>query len=45
MEGPAAPSVGQLMGDQFVVGTTGGAALGLALVQPEPNHVAVVLLT
>lgn len=39
------PSVGQLVGDEFVVGTTGGAALGLALVQPEPNHVAVVLLT
>lgn len=37
--------VGQLMWHQFIVGATGGAALGLAFVKPEPNHCRVVLLT
>lgn len=31
--------------DQFVVGAAGRAALGLALVDPEPDHGCVVLLT
>lgn len=33
------------MGNQLVVGTTGRAALGLALVEPEPHHGCVVFLT
>ena len=37
--------VGELMGHQFVVGTAGRAALGLALMKPEPNHRCVVFLT
>lgn len=41
----AGPSVGQLMGDQLVVGAAGGAALRLPLVQPEPDDAAVVLFT
>lgn len=34
--------VGELMSHQFVVGTTGRAALGLALMEPEPDHGRVV---
>lgn len=34
-----------LVRHQFVVGAAGRAALGLALVQPEPDHGRVVFLT
>lgn len=34
----------ELMGHQLVVGTTGWAALGLALMKPEPDHGCVVFL-
>lgn len=37
--------MGELMGHQFVVGTTGRAALGLALMEPEPHHGRVVFFT
>lgn len=37
--------VGELVGHQLVVGATGRAALGLALVKPEPDHRRVVFLT
>lgn len=33
------------MGHQFVVGTTGWAALGLTFMKPEPNHGCVVFFT
>lgn len=38
-------SVGELMGNQLVVGAAGRAALGLTLMEPEPDHGCVVLLT
>lgn len=38
-------SVGQLVWDEFIVSTTGGAALRLPFVQPEPDDAAVVLFT
>lgn len=37
--------VGELMGHQFVVGTTRQTALGLTLMKPEPNHGCVVFFT
>lgn len=37
--------VGELMGHQLVVRATGGAALGLPIVKPEPHHRCVVFLT
>lgn len=37
--------MGELVGHQLVVGTTGWAALGLALMKPEPDHGRVVFLT
>lgn len=43
--GPSGLSVGQLVGDEFVVGAAGRAALRLPFVQPEPNDAAVVLFT
>lgn len=38
-------SVGQLVWDEFIVSATGGAALRLPFVQPEPDDAAVVLFT
>ena len=38
-------SVGQLVWHQLVMGSTAGAALGLAFVQPEPDDRAVVFFT
>lgn len=43
--GPSGLSVGQLVGDEFVVGAAGRAALRLPFVQPEPNDAAVVFFT
>lgn len=37
--------MGYFVWHQFVVGATGWAALGLALVKPEPNHSGVVFFT
>lgn len=37
--------MGELVGHQLVMGATGRAALGLALVKPEPDHGRVVFLT
>lgn len=38
-------SVGQLMVDQLIVGTTGRTALGWSLMKPEPHNSCVVLFT
>ncbi len=38
-------SMGQLMVDQLIVGTTGRTALGTSLVEPEPHDSSVVFLT
>lgn len=37
-------SMGQLMVDQLVVGTTGWATLGISLMKPEPHNSSVVFL-
>lgn len=39
------PLMGDFMWHQFVVGATGWAALGLALMKPEPHHSSVVFFT
>ena len=38
-------SMGQLVVDQLIVGTTGRTALGISLVKPEPHNRCVVFLT
>lgn len=38
-------SVGQLVMDKLIVGTTGRTALGLSLMKPEPHNSSVVFLT
>lgn len=38
-------SVGKLVVDQLIVGTTGRTALGTSLVEPEPHDSGVVFLT
>lgn len=38
-------SMGQVMVDQLIVGTTGRTALGISLVEPEPHNSSVVFLT
>lgn len=37
--------MGYFVWHQFVVGATGWAALGLALMKPEPHHSGVVFFT
>lgn len=37
--------MGDFVWHQFVVGATGWAALGLALMKPEPHHSGVVFFT
>lgn len=38
-------SMGQLMVDQLIMGTTGRTALGISLMKPEPHNSSVVFLT
>lgn len=38
-------SMGQLVVDRLIVGTTGRTALGIALMKPEPHNGSVVFLT
>lgn len=38
-------SMGQLVVDQLIVGTTGRTALGISLMKPEPHNSRVVFLT
>jgi len=42
---PSEELVGELVGHQLVVVPTGRAALGLALMEPEPDHGRVVFFT
>lgn len=43
--GGGGESMGEFVGNQFVVGAARWTALGLTLVEPEPDHGRVVLLT